>query len=178
MSFECDTASDWLPPLVTLDDCHGDVNAYLELLYSFFRKDFIDNPIYFNGKPLRVRRHPMPKGKEKSFWHILGHDEFQETPDDVERMKRIRWPKAIIVHRGDALVKVWKEERRWRLWYNDEYLVVIEERERYVLFITAYTTDYRHTVDKLQRSFENAKKAEAASRISETASDTPSTLGS
>ena len=168
----CDEPSpDWLPPLVTIDEYGGDWHRYLDGLYGIFKNEFLETPVIIDLKPLFVRRHPTFDGKLGSFWHLLGHEDGQAVPVDFRRHERIRWPKAIILHRGDSSIKAWSDHdfkggnpahERMCLWFNDEYLVVLEERERYVSLVTAYPTDRGHTRRKLQARFEAAQKAETA----------------
>ena len=168
----CDESSpDWLPPLVRIEEYGGDWHRYLEGLYSLFKREFFEAPIIIGQKPLSVRRHPVVAGKMGSFWHLLGHEDGQSVPVDFRRHERICWPKAIILHKDDSSIKAWEDHdfkggsqtrERMCLWFNDEYLVVLEERDRYVLLVTAYPTDYGHTCRKLQARFEEAQKAETA----------------
>lgn len=156
----------WLPGLVLYND-YGDYRLYIEALYGIYRTDFIQNPFRFDGKTIRVRREPPLRNKDKAFWHICGEDTGQAAWIDFRRHERIRWPKAIILHHDDATVKEWSDDHhsgppgtiRTNLWFNDEYLVVLEPREAYVLFITAYCTDHDHTVRKLEKRFESAMSA-------------------
>lgn len=165
----------WVPDLVLFND-YGDYGRYLEVLYDIYSTDFIQKPFQFDGKPIKVRREPPSRNKDKAFWHICGEDDEQSSWVDFRRHERLRWPKAIILHHDDATVKRWSDDHhngpsgilRTNLWFNDEYLVVLEPRSNYVLFITAYCTDSGHTVRKLEKRFQDArctappKKAETA----------------
>lgn len=158
----------WLPELVLYND-YGDYRLYIEALYDIYRTDFIQQPFQFDAKTIRVRREPPIRNKDKAFWHICGEDTGQAAWIDFRRHERIRWPKAIILHHDDASVKEWSDDHhsgpsgtiRTNLWFNDEYLVVLEPREAYVLFITAYCTNHAHTVRKLEKRFQSAMSAGA-----------------
>ena len=156
----------WLPGLVLYNN-YGDYRLYIEALYAIYRKDFLQAPFRFDGKIIRVRREPPIRNRDKAFWHICGEDDGQSAISTFRRHERIRWPKAIILHHDDATVKRWSDDHhsgkpgtvRTYLWFNDEYLVVLEPRRDHVLFVTAYCTDYKHTVRKLEKRFQAARHA-------------------
>jgi len=159
---------DWLPDLVRLADFDGNWNRYEAALYACFKQDFIDSVPLFEGKPLALKRHPINQGKEATFWHIIsdGDNEAERLPD-LRRCERIRWPRPIIEHCGEPVVKVWenerKGERRVCLWLEQqEYLVILARRQGYVIFWTAYPVPQPHQQRKLQKEYEAYKKAKVA----------------
>lgn len=151
----------WLPSLEFFNAYNG-WQDYVNCLYKIYLTDFILNPIVINGKCIQQRRLPQVQGKDKAFWHICGHDNEQRIPDNFSRFERIRWPKAIILYRNDATIKIWQDDNyagannklQVSIWFNDEYLVVLEPRDKYILFITAYCTIYPHKRKTLQKRFE------------------------
>jgi hypothetical protein len=151
---------DWLPPLVVLSDHGGDWNRYLDALYAWFRKDFVDSKPIFQGKPLALKRYPMIHGREATFWHMIqeGKVEDERTPD-FRRCERIRWPKPIIERESDPAIKVWRNRRgseeRVCLWLVQEgYLVILADRGDYILPWTAYLVERSHRQRKLQKEYE------------------------
>jgi len=123
----------WLPPLVLFSDYAGDWDRYLDAIYAWFKRDFIDSKSVFQGKRLGLKRHPMTHGKEATFWHMTseGMEEEKRTPD-LRRCERIRWPKPVIEHDTDPAIKVWRNQRgseeRVCLWLVQEnYLVSIRK---------------------------------------------------
>lgn len=158
---------EWLPGLVLLKDCEGDWQRYLNALYEFFKKDFVESQPIFEGKRLGLKRHPMSNGKEATFWHMIseGNEEEERIPD-LRRCERIRWPRPIIENSGDSVVKVWKNirerEARVCLWLEpQEYLVVLASRKGYILLWTAYMVDQPHRKRKLQKEFEEYYRSQA-----------------
>lgn len=156
----------WLPPLVLLSDCEGDWSKYLDALYSYFASDFLRTRPHFRGQGLGLKRHPLWEGKEATFWHMIseGRDEATRQPD-LRRCERIRWPRAIIENSNDPAVKVWettrRNERRVCLWLEEEeYFVVLAERQGYLLPWTAYMVTRNHRKQKFQREFEQWKREE------------------
>ncbi len=157
----------WLPDLILFND-YGNWQQYVEALYGFYCEDFVLNPFTVGGKRLAMRRYPQVLGKDKTFWHICGQDDEQTMPGDFSRCERIRWPKAIILNKNDSTIKIWVDDcykggngkMRVMIWFNDEYIVVIEPRTDYVLFITAYPTDGGHTLRRLEARYVAAKGKE------------------
>lgn len=151
---------EWLPPLVLFNDYGGNWDAYLEAVYEWFRRDFIDNKPMFQGQRLGLKRHPLSKGKEATFWHMIseGQDEENRIPD-FRRCERIRWPKAVIEHHQDPRVKYWvsvkRKENRIHMWMEDvDYLVVLADRRGYLLPWTAFLVTRRHAKQKLRKEYE------------------------
>lgn len=155
---------EWLPDIVRFGDYGGDWDAYMDVLYSYFKADFIDSSPSFEGKRLGLKRHPMSKGKEATFWHMIqeGAEEEDRIPD-LRRCERIRWPRPIIEHNGDKVIKVWKNRRKGEericLWLEaEEYLVILANRKGYVIPWTAYMVVTPHQKRKLQREYEEYRK--------------------
>ena len=150
----------WLPPLVLFSDFGGDWESYLDALYGYFKQDFVDSKPVFQGRRLGLKRHPLTHGKEATFWHMIqeGAVEEERTPD-FRRCERIRWPKPIIEHDADEAVKVWENQRRGEkricLWFEQEnYLVILADRGKYILPWTAYLVEQPHRQRKLQKEYE------------------------
>lgn len=82
---------DWLPQLVPFTDSGGDWQTYLNTLYAWFQRDFIDSKPVFRGRRLELKRLPMSMGKVATFWHMTseGSDGENRTPD-LRRCERIR----------------------------------------------------------------------------------------
>lgn len=154
------TSPAWLPPLVLLTSFGGNWDKYVDALYAWFKRDFVDDKPIFQGKRLGLKRHPLFQGKEATFWHMTseGSDEQNRVPD-FRRCERIRWPKPIIEHDQDAKVKVWRNERgredRICLWLEKEnYLVILADRGDYILPWTAYLVEKPHQQRKLMKEYE------------------------
>ena len=80
------------------------------------------------------------------------------TPD-FRRCERICWPGPIIENDADEAVKVWENQRRGEkricLWFEQEnYLVILADRGKYILPWTAYLVEQPHRQRKLQREYE------------------------
>lgn len=153
---------DWIPKLTLLDDFGGDWNRYIDHLFSIFYKDFIESQPKFQNCWVRCRRDPIYDGKEAGFWHCTsdGTDEKTRVPD-LRRCERIGWVRAVIEHVEDSRIDCWSNtrnsEKRWLLWFNEEFLVVLAERIRksddfrYMQLITSYCTVEQHRRVKLRK---------------------------
>ena len=158
------TPPHWLPPLVLLGDSQGNFEKYLDAVYACFVRDFVHSQTIFQGWSVLLKRHPMALEREATFWHLIssGKEEADRLPD-VRRCERISWPRAIIDHASDPLIKCWENQRRGEtrvlLWLETvKYLVILARRERYYLLWTAYQTEREHTIRSLQREYERALK--------------------
>ena len=168
-----ETALNWLPDLLEFD-----WNQYQESLdraYAAFQRDFSNTSRLpeFRGKRMALKRHPELDGKSATFWHIVteGNVEEDRTPSR-ERIERIMWPKALLEEASQAAgrVYVWSNERqrathskstRWVIALADfSYVVVLDERDDYVLLWTAYPVDQQHQRNKLMREFEAWSRAQ------------------
>jgi hypothetical protein len=111
-----------------------------------------------------LKRHPELDGKSATFWHFVTEGSIEADRIPVrERLERIAWPKAILVEAGNdpSRVLVWANERcrsthvkstRWIVaLYDFSYVVVLDEREDYVLPWTAYPVAEDHRRRKLRR---------------------------
>lgn len=153
--------TEWLPGLILFSDHDGDWNRYLATIYEAFRTQFIVSSPEFRGIRLGLKRHPMIRGKEATFWHMISEGSVEEERlPDFRRCERIRWPRPVIEHEAHPAVKLWKNKRgaetRIVIWLEAEnYLVILSERKGYILPWTAYLVEQGHQKRKLQREFEN-----------------------
>lgn len=154
----------WLPSLEEFKDYGGDYEVYLEAIYVIFCNDFIDNKPVFQGRRLGLKRHPLTKGKEATFWHMVSEGKVEEDRLlDFRRTERIRWPKPIIENSEYGAIKIWREKRssefRVHIWFYDaSYLVVLNERRDYTLPWTAYPIEYENQKRKLNKRWERNKE--------------------
>lgn len=152
----------WLPSLITLNSCGGDWERYVEEVYDCFQRDLLDDfnrrRLRFEGVPLSLRRHPLIRDKEASFWHLVSTGDLEEERlPDLRRCERIAWTRAVLDNANDSSIKRWENTRGINtnicLWLEAEnYLVILGKRNGYVLLLTAYVVeDYRRK--KLEREY-------------------------
>lgn len=149
-----------LPDLITLEEYNGDIVKYIEIIYQVFKKDFVDNRPIFQGKRLRLKKHPFINGKEYTFYHFThkGDDESNREPD-LRRMERMPWPAPMINNSTHHYLKVWRNERgsnsRILILHEEEnYLVVLEDRKEYILPWTAYYIEYSNKKRRLLKEYD------------------------
>jgi hypothetical protein len=149
----------WLPELVLLEDVDGVWTAYLERVYSIFSSDFIKNRVLYKNKVVSIRKYPITDGKEQAFWHLISDGGVEdERVVDIERCKRIRWPKPVIETTDLSDYWVWENQRgsekRILLYIHEErYLVVLGVRNGYFLLCTAYFVEQNHRHIKLYNEY-------------------------
>lgn len=153
----------WLPELVLLEGCSGDWAIYLETIYQHFRKDFMHSKPQYENKRWAVKRHPLIKEKEATFWHIIseGSVESERLPD-LRRCERVRWPRPIIDGAKAGQVKLWKnkrgnEERVVLALADFSYVVILADRGDYVMLWTAYCVERDHQRRKLEKEYQAYK---------------------
>ena len=150
----------WLPKELRYADYKGDWDKFLEAIYGIFECDFKHSCPKYKGLPLFYDSR-MEAGKEAAFWHLIQrHDcRAQDRVPDLRRCERIPWPKPIIEHPTDKAMSLWKNERkspkggrqtRVLLWLEKlDYIVVLAERPKETILITAYCTDIKSQREKL-----------------------------
>lgn len=122
---------------------------------------------------MNVRHYPIEYGKEDAFFHTTCKDyrgQGERAPD-FRRCERIRWIRAFIENYNcDASlceecdgVKVWREPFKSRtrvhiLLEEERYVVILEEREKYFLLITAFYLDYDNALQKQLKHYEQYKQ--------------------
>ena len=151
-----------LPNLITLQECENNPTLYLEEVYRIFKHDLVDNPPHYRGKGIRLKRYPEVEGKEYTFYHMThsGDIETERIPD-LRRMERIRWPRPIILDSRDDDLKVWGQIRRGKggtkkriciLHETERYIVILDDRDQYILFWTAFNVR-KHNIERYLKEY-------------------------
>lgn len=140
----------------------GDIERFLDDVYGRFRQDFVNDCdrglLEFEGVRVNLRRHPMVRGREASFWHLTSTGNIEdERTVDLRRCECVVWARAVLNNATDPAVKKWENVRDGNtnicLWLVEEnYLVVLGRRNGYVLLLTAYLVEeYRRK--RLEREY-------------------------
>lgn len=142
--------------------------TYEEKLYSLFKQDFILTKPTFNNKKVTIRKHPTVFEKEQAFFHITSVDtkithDLNDREPDLRRCERIHWIRPIIeIQRYmqclNHCLKIWIEDTKGKerihlLNEEEQFIVVLEERIDYVLLITAYYIEHKHTLKKKLKKY-------------------------
>lgn len=153
-----------MPSPIPYADFGGDSEKFIEEVYNCFVRDFLDDfnrrQLQFENITLSLRRHPLVRGKEASFWHLVSTGKIEdERLIDFDRCEYIGWARAIIDNANDPEIKRWENTRDGNtnicLWLESEnYIVVLGKRNGYYLLLTAYfAQDYKRK--KFQKEYEN-----------------------
>ncbi len=159
---------EWLPNMICLEDYSGNWEKYCEALYFHFCNDFKNGKVEFRGKQIFLRIYPFVQGKEASFWHCISEGEVEdERIIDIDRCKRIKWPKSIITHDGNADLKIWQNTRNGYLNYlllveKERYLVVVRLKKGKWQLWTTYLATYNNTLRKWLKEYNEYIKNNAA----------------
>ena len=145
------------PDLVSFNAFGGNWTAYEAELHRIFIAEIARARLQFGGIPIGCRRYPEAAGRWASFWHLVqeGRVEDDRTPD-LRRCERIRWVRWVIENAAaHAEIDHWKNARGTQvntlLWFREEYLVVLAQRQGYWLLKTAYCTEKSGRIAQLRR---------------------------
>lgn len=153
------------PDLIEFD---GDFEKYIQVVYAIFKRDFIENKPLFENTLVSVRKYPEVDGMHRTFYHITheGADEENRKPD-IRRMERIKYPKFVIENNTHKEILIWKNKRgkddRIVLFNEAEsYIVILTDRQKFYMFITAYYVEKKHRKRKLLKEYEAYIKTKTA----------------
>jgi len=156
------TQPSWLPDALRYSDFDGDWARFLAAVYQVFERDFKQSRPSYEGR-IVVHDARVEDGKEAGFWHMTCRYEARTHAREVDlrRCERIPWPRPMIEHSTDRSLSVWKTERkksgsprqiRVLIWLESlDYVVVLAERPRAMILVTAYCTDIESHKDKLRK---------------------------
>lgn len=136
------------------------------MLFRLFNDNFFN--LYYRNKPIHIRQEPLVRGKPETFFHIIcdhnltGHE---YNTISQERAQRLLWGPAIIMNEPCNIgcddcdgIYVWYFDyqskngvrKRLKLYHKKySYLVILEERNKYWLYITSYRVDNSQSRRKL-----------------------------
>jgi len=151
-----------LPDALRYSDFDGDWGQFLAAVYQVFELDFKQSRPSYEGRTV-VHDTRIEDGKEAGFWHMICRYEARTHARemDLRRCERIPWPRPMIGHSTDKSLSVWRSERkkpsrsrqtRVLIWLeNLDYVVVLAERPRAMILVTAYCTDIESHKEKLRK---------------------------
>lgn len=133
----------FLLPLLDLDGVWEEI---LEYLYDFFKRDFLEQHLYYENLRVDFDRR-MENNKEIAFWHLITKkDKRLGRIPDYKRAKRLPWNRPIIENHNNSEIKEWhylegNGEIRKYLWLeNYNFCVILEMRrnEQIIILVTAF----------------------------------------
>ncbi len=169
----------WLGPLIRLEDCKDGAEKYVDYVFSFFKRDFIDSVPAFRGKHVGFDR-TDDNGKPAGFTHITTETDHKtgERVLSMRRCERIGWIRAIIEHSTDPAVLMWEKEhftprrvtnRIYLFLECDNFVVIIEEKKKGYYMITAIFVDSPKQKAKHLKAHEEYHQAKKEAEKQETA---------
>ena len=159
----------WLPATVPWRQNDGETwEKYEQRLFHVFQQEF-SSEFSYGEKPVRYKRFPYTKIYPEAFIHLItcNQDDSGERLPDLQRSKRIGWPRPAIEHHTFCEVCGYTECTRPWVWKgngkdkskvkiylpNQQYLVVLGERKDYWVLVTAYYVSRSHTLNKLKNEY-------------------------
>ena len=156
-----------LSELIPMEDGEN-FNAYLSRLYPIYKNAIADNNFVFRGKPVKVFTTLNFNLQHQTFEHLTTKGN-QDRLYNVERCERLKWIHDILSNccNGCADYRVfqdtnWKphrKERRFIIWcVKEDYVIILEERERDYMLITAYKILYDNKRNDLETLFNKSRR--------------------
>lgn len=155
-----------LPEVISLNVYGGDWNKYLQAIYNQFCRDFIHSKPRLPKREVRLKKHPLEKGKEATFWHFVSTGETEsEREICIRRCERISWIRPLIENYNASNVYWWVElrsgesgnKRRICITLQDfSYLVILDDRGEFILPWTAYPIEREHQRRKLDKRWKES----------------------
>lgn len=128
---------------------------YEDFLFNEYTNHFKNDHIEYKGKRVAFKYYEPYNGRDEAFYHIICNKQIDKNGNksfepSIERSQRLLWPKAIIenepcLERCCDGILTWEEfnpntKRLQTVLYlkKYKYIVILEERTTYWLFITGY----------------------------------------
>ena len=161
-----------LPPIICLEDYGGDYAKYIDAIYSVFYNDFIAHKVRLGKYELRMKYHPAVQDRAYTFYHMThkGDVENERIPD-FRRCERIPWARPTIEKTQILGLRFWEQTRsnygrkhRICIWLetdtDDNYYVILEVRNGYILLWTAFYGDYPNAIKKKTTEYKEWKMSQ------------------
>lgn len=165
----------WLPKRILLPN--NDFSKYKEYedeLYDIFLSTIYGKIGNYKGKTVNMRKTPETFNRYESFYHIICDKQGKDIwYPNLERASRILWGKAIIEHNPceenececSGLLswdKIEGNKHMHKILFKDKkYLVILEERKDYWLYITSYYIENSFRLRKLVKEYYDIKARNA-----------------
>lgn len=148
---------------------------YEDFTYKIFLTLYENNSLFYEGKNVLMKHYPPEYNPRSGFYHLTcenyshTNNENDRVPN-LKRYERIKWPKIIIdnLKKECPYLYIWKNVRYGKkniliMCLELEYIIVLSERNDYLLLTTAYPIEYEHTLRKLIKEYNEYKKQETLS---------------
>lgn len=143
-------------------------NDYLKMLYPIYKEKIADGMLTFRGKPVCVFNELNFNLQHQTFEHLTTKGN-NDRLYNQKRCERIAWISDILhgICEGCDNYRVfrdtkWKSNRnfkRYIIWcVKEDYVIILEEREKQVMLITAYCVLYPSKRHDLEKEFAKSLK--------------------
>ena len=173
MSVKCG----WLPKRIMPPENVWNKDEYIkyeDILYQIYIDQIFNKIGIYNGKLVSMKKYPLTAERHESFYHIIcgTHKDGTIKGLDTERASRLLWGKAMIQNEpckydlsacGCSGLLVWdsnyKGKRRRKILFKDKrYIVILEDRPKYWLYITSYYIESSYKLQNLTKEYHEATK--------------------
>ncbi|WP_239732949.1 MULTISPECIES: hypothetical protein [unclassified Mammaliicoccus] len=151
-------------------------HAYMDYLYvEIFKKYLYNNKVYYNGKPIALKKYPIECDREYTFFHLTTVSDkkgipFTDREPDLRRCERLHWIKPAIETNHLDLCYMdcfipYTDNKKGKYprvkFFNelDRYLIVLEDRGSYYLLITAFYIEQEYYLKGIIKEKDKAKNA-------------------
>ena len=155
-----------LPQKVLLSS-FSTVKCFMDYLYDeVFTKDFINFRPCFANIRLGLKFHPIKNNRAYTFEHMTS-----SGPENLRNFERLRserlpWCAYTINNVEKLNLKFWVQKRKGEyricIWLNVDddfdYFVILSVRKGFILPWTAFVANYKNTVEKKQKEYEEWRK--------------------
>lgn len=159
-----------LPARLEWELFDGDWDMYKSALYKIFKRDLIENDLFFHGKSVDIIHEHYYEGKERSFWHIIssGDDDANRAPDG-ERCASLSWVRPLILEDDSCdKYRLWvkwcdkAKKDRYYIWCTAvNYIVILEDRGSHFKLITAFNVK-SYNVKRYEKEFNSYIKTKTS----------------
>jgi len=156
-----------LSPIIPCNDSQN-LKSYLTSLYPIYKENIADGNFMFHGKPIHFFTELNHNLQHQSFEHLTTKGSYDRL-FNIKRCERILWIRDILSsicnHCTDLRIfrdskwKPGKDVKRYIIWcIKEDYAIVLEERQKYVMLITAYCVLYPNKRDEFEREYQKSQK--------------------
>lgn len=141
---------------------------YLKDLYPVYQKKIAAASLSFHGKPVRVFTELNCQLQHQTFEHLTTKGN-EDRLYNQKRCERLAWINDILTDLcnncidcrifRDTAWRAKKSASRYIIWCTQEdYVIVLEERQKEVMLITAYCVLYKSKREELENKYQNSLK--------------------
>lgn len=157
-----------LPEKLDLD---GTFEEIFSLLYSIFKRDFIDRKMFYRNLPVVYDNRRLDSGYEEGFWHIVTRGGKARIPD-YKRAKRITWLRPIIENYQHPDIFFWVENatdkkgrrvKKHYFWYKKgDYIIILKKIPKRYFMVTAFHVtgqrNHQYYMKNYMKKYQSQKK--------------------